>query len=87
MFRCKQLKQFKSLTLVTFSCLSGLQVTHRTAVLEVQGSIPGSEYFYVCFYVSLFVLFFGQTQIKCSFGMRYNFVTYYNGIKTHTYHL
>jgi len=43
MFRPMTLKQLKSLTSIDiFSCLGGLEVTHKTAVRKFKDLIPGS---------------------------------------------
>jgi len=52
------LKQLNSLTLNdTYSCLSGLEVTHQTAMREVPGLIPDSSMdFNDCFFCFVFVV-------------------------------
>ena len=55
MFRCITLKHLNSLTNIdSVSWLGDLEVTHRTAMPQVPGSIPSSEKdIYVCFFVWL----------------------------------
>ena len=64
MFRPITLNQLKSLTSINMlSYLGVLEVTHRTAVCEVPGSIAGSGkgfYFFVLFLLS-FLLFVQNT--------------------------
>ena len=71
------LKQLNSLTSIdAFSCLDGQEVTLKTGMWEVLGSIPGpGKDFYVCFFVLLLLLcFFVQKtlftkQIAMPFAM------------------
>jgi len=70
MFRCISLKELNSLTTIdTFSCLSGLEVTHQTAAREVPGSIPGSDkdivFVFVAFSCYKRFYFFGANAMYC----------------------
>jgi len=70
MLRPIALKQLNRLTSIdTYSCHDGLDATHKTAVLEVPGSIFGfDKEYYVCF-VCFVVVFlrFGQKLILLSY--------------------
>jgi len=67
------LKWLNSLTTigVEFSCIGGLEVTHRIAVRQVPGSIPGPGKGFkcslFCFVVAMFYFFVQNTLIVMTF--------------------
>ena len=83
-----------------FSCLCGSEVTLKTAVQEVPGSIPGSRKDF-CFFVLLLLFLhvvkriiymhllfsFYNDNFFSVLNIRHNFVSDYKVIKIHTKHL